>query len=66
MVALDEGDKAIVANIAAELLHQVVPEMIQTHSRSCPVGKRLVYLAGVATGTMACLGGGFLFKLLGA
>jgi len=64
-MALSEGDKAIVASVAAEMIAEIVPKMLDAHQQGCPVGRRLVFIAGVAVGVMACLGGGFLFKMFG-
>ena len=45
-MALSEGDKAIVTNIAAEFVKEVVPAMIEAHMSSCPTGEKLTFAKG--------------------
>jgi len=48
MMGLTEGDKAIVAKVAAELIEVVVPKMIEAHKTSCPTTSKVVFAKGAA------------------
>ena len=57
-MALTEGDKAIIAQIAGKVSHQIITEVIEYHEKACPHGKRLVNLKFMLIGI--CVGSGVL------
>ena len=51
---LDEGDKAICAEITREIVEEVVSKVMQVHLETCPHGKMLARSKAILIG--ACIG----------